>query len=67
MKKDLIPPLTASCPRVGPITCCATIFAGASNLPEVKISAKSCACSMVKFPLISEFPHSIAPFTFGAL
>ena len=67
MANAMAPPRTASLPSVGPTTCSATIFAGASNFPDFKILAKSCASSTVKFPEISELPPSIAPFTFGAV
>ncbi len=66
MKKDFIPPLTDSAPSVGPITCSATILAGASSLPDFNVLARSCASLIVKFPEISERPPSIGPLTFGA-
>ncbi len=67
MANAIIPPLTASAPNVGPTTCSATIFAGASSLPDFKMLARSCASSTVKFPEISELPPSIGPLTFGAV
>ena len=54
--KDFKPAFIASSPNEGPTIASSIIRAGAGNLPDFKIFAKSFASFTVKFPVIDERP-----------
>ena len=67
MMNDTKPCCIDSMPSDGPTTSSCTMRVGAGILPELSVLARSFVSSIVKFPVISELPPDISPFTLGAL
>ena len=65
MMNDHIPDWIASCPNDAPTTSSAMIRAGAGNLPDFKMFARSPASFTSKRPEIWELPPLISSFTLG--
>ena len=62
---DDIPALIASSPSEGPTIASSIIRAGAGNLPDFKMLAKSFASFKVKSPVIDDLPPAISACTVG--
>ena len=67
MMNEMNPCWMDCAPSVGPTTSSCTMRAGAGMRPDFSVFAKSFVSSMVKLPVICEFPPVISLFTRGAL
>ena len=66
MAKEMIPAWIEALPRVGPTTFSCSMTTLVSILPEFSTFARSFASSIVKLPVIEEFPPVISLLTLGA-